>query len=64
MGASAGLSKPLEYATLLLADRELVKTVSGRLGHASVTVTLTVCGHVMLGDQKRAASRFAALVGT
>src|ERR1039457_7053101 len=31
--------------------------------HASVTVTLTVYGHVMLGDQKRAASRFAALVG-
>ena len=33
------------------------------LGHASVTVTLTVYGHVMPGDQKRAASRFAALVG-
>jgi integrase len=31
------------HATLLLADREPVKTVSERLGHASVTVTLT--GH-------------------
>lgn len=40
-----------------------VKTVSERLGHASVTATLTVYGHVMPGDQKRAASPFAALVG-
>ena len=48
---------------LLLADREPVKTVSERLGHASITVTLAVYGHVMPGDQKRAADRFAALVG-
>jgi integrase len=51
------------HATLLLADREPVKTVSERLGHASITVTLAVYGHVMPGDQKRAADRFAALVG-
>jgi hypothetical protein len=31
--------------------------------HAGVMVTLTVYGHVMPGDQERAASRFAALVG-
>jgi integrase len=37
--------------------------VSERLGHASVTVTLTVYGHVMPGDQKRAAGWFAALIG-
>jgi integrase len=37
--------------------------VSERLGHASSTVTLTVYGHVMPGDQKRAADRVAALVG-
>ena len=49
--------------TSLLADREPVKTVSERLGHASITVTLAVYGHVMPGDQKRAADRFAALVG-
>jgi integrase len=48
---------------LLLSAGEPVKTVSERLGHASVTVTLTVYGHVMPGDQKRAASRFAALIG-
>lgn len=50
------------HATLLLADREPVKTVSERLGHASITVTLAVYGHVMPGDQKRAADRFAALI--
>jgi hypothetical protein len=38
----------------LLAGSEPVKTVSERLGHMSVTVTLTVCGHVMPGDQKEA----------
>ena len=32
-------------------------------GHKSVTITLTVYGHVMPGDQKRAPDRFAALVG-
>ena len=50
------------HATLL-ADREPVKTVSERLGHASITVTLAVYGHVMPGDQKCVADRFAALVG-
>lgn len=51
------------YATLLVADRELVKTVSEWLGHASITVRLAVYGHVMPGDQKCVADRFAALVG-
>jgi integrase len=37
--------------------------VSERLGHASATITMTVYAHAMPGDQKRAASRFAALVG-
>ena len=51
------------HATLLLSDGEPVKTVSERLGHASPSITLTVYAHVMPGDQKRAASRFADLVG-
>jgi integrase len=51
------------HATLLLSAGEPVKTVSERLGHASVTVTLSCYAHVMPGDQKRAASRFAALIG-
>lgn len=50
------------HATILLADRENVKVVSERLGHASVTVTLRVYAHVMPGNQKAAAARFAALV--
>jgi integrase len=50
------------HATVLLQAGEPVKTVSERLGHGSATITLTVYGHVMPGDQKRAASRFADLV--
>jgi integrase len=50
------------HATLLLQDREPIGTVSERLGHASETITLTVYSRVMPGDQKRAASRFAALI--
>jgi integrase len=46
-----------------LSDGVPVKVVSERLGHASVTVTLSVYAHVMPGGQKRAASRFAELVG-
>ena len=50
------------HATLLLADREPVSVVSERLGHASEVVTLTIYSHVIPGDQKRAANRFAELV--
>jgi len=37
------------HATLLLAAGEPVKVVSERLGHASATITLTVCQHVYPG---------------
>jgi integrase len=50
------------HATILLRARENVKVVSERLGHANVTVTLTTYSHVMPGDQKQAAARFADLV--
>lgn len=50
------------HATILLRDRENVKVVSERLGHANVTVTLTTYSHVMPGDQRQAAARFAELV--
>ena len=46
---------------LLMADVN-VKVVSERLGHASVSFTLDVYGHVMPGQQA-AASAAAALVG-
>jgi integrase len=52
------------HATILLRDRENVKVVSERLGHANVTVTLTTYSHVMPGDQRQAAARFAALVAS
>jgi integrase len=51
------------HATLLLRDRESPNVVSERLGHASVAVTLGIYAHVLPGDQKAAAARFAALVG-
>jgi integrase len=50
------------HATLLLRDRESPNVVSERLGHASVAVTLSIYAHVLPGDQKAAAARFAALV--
>jgi integrase len=46
----------------LVRDRESPNVVSERLGHASVTVTLSIYSHVLPGDQKAAAARFAALV--
>ena len=39
-----------------------MKVVSERLGHSSVTVTLSIYAHVMPGKQKAAADRFATLI--
>jgi integrase len=50
------------HATILLASGVNVKVVSARLGHANSTVTLGVYAHVMPGDQKAAADRFAAAI--
>ncbi|MGY1665789.1 site-specific integrase [Geodermatophilus sp. SYSU D00696] len=50
------------HATLLLAVGEPVKVVSERLGHANVTITLTVYQHVHPGMGREAAERFAALL--
>ena len=50
------------HATLMLAKGEPVNVVSERLGHASPTVTLSVYAHVLPGDQRAAADRFAALI--
>jgi integrase len=50
------------HATVLLSGREPVSVVSERLGHASEVVTMTVYSHVLPGDQKRTAARFAELV--
>src|SRR5262245_5680873 len=45
-----------------LAQGEQVKVVSGRLGHASPVVTMTVYAHVLPGSQRQAAARFAAAI--
>jgi integrase len=50
------------HATLLLANREPIKTVSERLGHASATITMQVYAHVLPGSQREAAELFAALI--
>jgi integrase len=52
------------HATLMLAKGEPVKVVSERLGHAGPTVTLSVYAHVLPGDQRAAAARFAAMIGS
>jgi integrase len=38
------------------------RTVTASLGHASVTITLTVYQHVHTGMGREAAARFAALL--
>jgi integrase len=50
------------HATLLLASGTNVKLVSERLGHATVSFTLDVYGHVLPGQQADAAAAVAALV--
>lgn len=50
------------HATLMLGAGVPVKVVSERLGHASVTITLSIYAHVMPGMQADAAAQFAALV--
>jgi integrase len=45
------------HATLLLADGVPVKAVSERSGHASATMTLTVCQHVHPGMGRAAFDR-------
>ncbi|QEX12128.1 site-specific integrase [Rhodococcus erythropolis] len=50
------------HATLLIAAGESIKVVQERLGHASISVTMDIYSHVIPGQQKSAAERFAALL--
>ncbi|MGP4024388.1 tyrosine-type recombinase/integrase [Actinomadura sp. 3N407] len=50
------------HATLLLIGGEPVKVVSERLGHASAVITMNTYAHVLPGNQRAAADKFAALV--
>lgn len=50
------------YATAALAAGVPIKTLSQRLGHADVTVTLRIYAHVMPGDDEDAADLTAAFI--
>ena len=50
------------YATLALASGVNPRIVSGRLGHATVALTLDVYSHVLPQADREAAERIAALV--
>ena len=50
------------HASLMLAAGENVKVVQERLGHASITVTSDIYGHVIPGMHQEAAERFAELL--
>ena len=55
-----GASPHPTHATILLGrSRQNIKVVSERLGHASVTATLTVYSHVMPGNRRQPVSRLA-----
>ena len=49
-------------ASLLLGAGAPVHVVSQRLGHANLTITMTVYAHVMPGQQKGAAPQPGALL--
>ncbi|PSR26291.1 MAG: hypothetical protein C7B47_10960 [Sulfobacillus thermosulfidooxidans] len=49
-------------ATYWLANGVLVKVVSKRLGHANISITLQIYGHVLPGMQAEAAAKMDALL--
>lgn len=51
-------------ATLMLAHGEYPKLVQERLGHADISMTLGLYGHVIAGMGRDAADRLALLVGS
>ena len=50
------------HATLMLAANIHPKVVSERLGHASVTITMDICSHVLPGIQRDAAEKFSRVL--
>ena len=50
------------HASEMLSARVDAVTVSKRLGHASIKMTLDVYGHLVDGSQKKAADTFAAVM--
>jgi integrase len=43
-------------ATLLIAEKMDIKTVSARLGHAQTSITLNIYSHSLKSSDKKAAS--------
>lgn len=50
------------HATILLADGEMINAVSQRLGHANVSTTLEIYGHVLPKKAEETAKRFERLL--
>lgn len=50
------------HATILLADGEMINAVSQRLGHANVSTTLEIYGHVLPRKAEETAKRFEKLM--
>ncbi len=61
MGCSGITAHSLRHfhATVLLQSGTNPVVVSKRLGHANVSITLNIYGHVLPGWQKEAAAAFA-----
>lgn len=58
----AGRSCRHSYATLAIAAGVNPRVVSGRLGHATVAITLNIYSHVLPQADAEAAERIAALL--
>jgi len=63
LSLSANVTDPADGKCYARGQCRCEQNECKRLGHANVTVTLATHSHVMPGDQRQAAARFAALVG-
>ncbi len=52
----------VNYASLMIAQRENIKYIQSQLGHSSPTVTLNVYAHLMKPTNQEAACRFENLL--
>ncbi len=59
-----GFRPPLRdsHASSLISKGVNIKTISERLGHKSIQVTLDTYGHLMPGDQERCAAVYDSLI--
>ena len=49
-------------ATLLIADRQDIKTVQARLGHAEASTTLNIYAHALLDSDRKASDALASML--